>query len=235
MAAKRHLTHHYLYLHGFCSGPHTFKGNQLRERFCEQGIELRTPDLNGDDFLHMTLTSQLEIVRTEVAGLDGGITLIGSSLGGYLAALLAQESEAIQRLLLIAPAFHFFQRFAQLLGEAPLKEWRDSGHMSLYHYGDQQEREINYALMRDAQRYDPHPLKREIPALLFHGIYDQSVPYSVSIDYLESNPKAELVLFNSEHTLHDQMESIWQHMGAWLQRYNHADAYRETTLRSAEA
>ncbi|HQV33840.1 MAG TPA: YqiA/YcfP family alpha/beta fold hydrolase, partial [Calditrichia bacterium] len=37
----------YLYLHGFCSGPGSFKGQYLKEKFARKNLVLQTPDLNG--------------------------------------------------------------------------------------------------------------------------------------------------------------------------------------------
>ncbi|GAB4352049.1 MAG: alpha/beta fold hydrolase [Gammaproteobacteria bacterium] len=202
----------YLYLHGFCSGPATFKGNFFRQRFAERGIDLITPDLNGGDFSRLTLTSQLEIVHREIDRSGEPVTLIGSSMGGYLAALLAQELPIVHQLVLIAPAFRFLSRFVELIGDEALAEWRRSGWMTVDHYQYHEPRPLHYAILEDAEKYEKIPLERALPALLFHGLHDETVPYSTSIDYLQWNPQAELVLFPSDHSLNTEIERMWRYL-----------------------
>jgi hypothetical protein len=54
----------------------------LRDRFATLDISLEIPDLNQDDFSHLTITRQL--TQVEIAFLQDKmpVTLIGSSLGG---------------------------------------------------------------------------------------------------------------------------------------------------------
>ena len=70
----------YIYLHGFASSRHSFKGSILRKRFAELGKTLLTPDLNSDDFTHMTPSSQLQVIATTCESVAGDITLLGSSM-----------------------------------------------------------------------------------------------------------------------------------------------------------
>ncbi len=206
----------YIYLHGFCSGPSTFKGNFFRARFAEFGIELNTPDLNGGDFEHLTLSSQLAVVRPLLRASDEPVTLIGSSMGGYLAGLLAQESDVVERLILIAPAFRFLARYQELLGEEALRAWRETGRMEVEHYQYGEKRLLAYDLVEDAQRYETVPLDRPLPALIFHGLFDDTVPYHFSVDYLQGNPRAELVMFPSDHSLNAEIDRLWHYTASEL-------------------
>ena len=47
------------------------------------------------------------------------VTLMGSSLGGYLAALYAARHAEVERLVLMAPAFCFPRRWAARYGREP--------------------------------------------------------------------------------------------------------------------
>ncbi|HEY9297370.1 MAG TPA: YqiA/YcfP family alpha/beta fold hydrolase, partial [Phormidium sp.] len=40
----------YIYLHGFASSPDSVKAKYFRERFWDLGIDIKTPDLNQNDF-----------------------------------------------------------------------------------------------------------------------------------------------------------------------------------------
>ena len=86
----------YIYLHGFASGPQSFKGTWLRSQFATHGIDLQLMDLNQGDFAHLTLTRQITQV---IQQLPGPTTLIGSSLGGLVAAWVTQQSAHVERLV----------------------------------------------------------------------------------------------------------------------------------------
>ena len=73
-----------VYLHGFASSPQSSKARYFARRFAEKGIEFVVPQLDQGDFEHLTITGQLAVVETAVAGKPA--VLMGSSLGGYLAA-----------------------------------------------------------------------------------------------------------------------------------------------------
>jgi len=106
-----------LYLHGFASGPQSSKGIFFQQRFEARGVAFEAPDLSGGDFERLTLTGQLEIIHRQVER-QAPSAVIGSSLGGYLAALYAARHPGVFRaLLLLAPGFGFARRWPQSLGE----------------------------------------------------------------------------------------------------------------------
>ena len=207
---------HYLYLHGFCSGADSFKGSYFRERFAEQGRTLHTPDLNGDDFEHLTMTGQLALIRELAASLPGKLTVLGSSMGAYLAALFAEEEPRVSRLVMIAPAFGFAARREAELDPGVLETWREKGYLEIYHYAYQKTCRLHYGILDDARQYDRRSLQRRLPALPIHGLRDDSVDYRLSIDYLEHHPGAELLLLNGDHTLTDEVGRLWSHLRRFL-------------------
>jgi len=78
----------YAYLHGFGSGPLSRKGIRLRRDFREAGVRLELPDLNVPSFETMTFSSileRLDRLADEGSG-DARFRIVGSSMGGYLAA-----------------------------------------------------------------------------------------------------------------------------------------------------
>ena len=88
-----------LYLHGFASGPASKKATFFRRRI----PSLEIPDLAAGDFEHLSITSQIDVIDEMTVG--ESVSLIGSSMGGYLAALYAaRRPEAVARLVLLAPA-----------------------------------------------------------------------------------------------------------------------------------
>lgn len=200
----------YLYLHGFCSGKNSYKGSYLRQNFADIGKTLVTPDLNGDDFSRMTLSSQINIIQQVTNNTKGDITLMGSSMGAYLAVLFAQLQPRVTRLMLIAPAFHFATRYLEKLDRRALERWQQERYLAVFHYGYQEYRKLHYDIVDDARHHEQQPLDRQIPALIFHGLNDTSVDYRLSIDYMGTNKLARLMLLNSDHQMADSVSTIWQ-------------------------
>ncbi len=77
-----------LYLHGFASGPSSARRNISGSVLEGAGFSVTIPDLAEGDFESLTLSGQLEVISPRRGGRDP-VTLIGSSMGGYLAALYA--------------------------------------------------------------------------------------------------------------------------------------------------
>jgi len=95
----------HLWLHGFASGPTSSKGQFVKQRLWERGIELEIPDLNEPAFFDLTVTRMLQRLDA-LAGAAGGVVLFGSSLGGFTAATWAAlHPDRARALVLLAPAF----------------------------------------------------------------------------------------------------------------------------------
>ena len=138
-----------VYLHGFASGPQSSKARYFRTLLDNAGIPVDVPDLADGDFEHLTITGQLAVFDRAAAG--DPVALIGSSLGGYLAALYAARHAHVQRLVLLAPAFGFAQRWPDRLGPAEVAAWRRSGTMDVFHYADNRNRKLGYQLLADGR------------------------------------------------------------------------------------
>jgi pimeloyl-ACP methyl ester carboxylesterase len=136
------------------------------------------------------------------------VILIGSSMGGYLAALFAQTHPEVTRAVLLAPAFGFYSLWAQELGPARMAEWRKNGAFPVFHYGEGRKLGLGYELMEDAQRYDPFPAFPQ-PCMIFHGTQDSVVPVSLSQKYASGTNNVSLKLLNSGHELTDVLDEIW--------------------------
>src|SRR5256885_3551807 len=106
----------FLYLHGFASGPQSRKAQFFRAELEREEISLEVPDLAEGDFDHLAVSAQLNVIDRPLNG--GSACPIGSSLGGYLAALYASTHPEVDRLVLLAPAFGFAQRWEQMTGHA---------------------------------------------------------------------------------------------------------------------
>src|SRR5215831_9479862 len=98
-----------VYLHGFASSPQSSKARFFAAKFAELGIPVEIPVLDQGDFTSLTVTGQLEAVSNAIA--EKPAVLMGSSLGGYIAALVAARDSLIEKLILMAPAFRFPSRW----------------------------------------------------------------------------------------------------------------------------
>ncbi|MGH9718728.1 MAG: YqiA/YcfP family alpha/beta fold hydrolase, partial [Bryobacteraceae bacterium] len=185
-----------IYLHGFASGPSSAKALFFRERFAERGIEIAVPDLAAGNFGHLTITGQLGVVEQEAAGEP--VSLIGSSMGGYVAALYAARHPEVHKLVLLAPAFSFAKRWPLMLGEDAVRQWRESGWLPVYHYAEQKESRVNYALLEDASHYEDYPEVTQ-PVLAFVGRGDDVVPCHLAEEFASSRPNVDLRLVDSGH------------------------------------
>jgi uncharacterized protein len=188
-----------IYLHGFASGPLSKKAAFFRRHIAH----LEIPDLANGDFEHLTVTGQLAVIET-LAGGDP-VALVGSSMGGYLAAAYAARHPEVAKLVLLAPAFGFARRWA----ESPdADEWKRAGFLNVYHYAAQGMRKLGYQLIEDALLYDDYPNFAQ-PALIFHGIHDTVVPPEFSRLFAGTHPNARLRLLDSDHELLNALDAIW--------------------------
>lgn len=211
-----------IYLHGFASSPKSTKAKFFKNQFKKHNLSIEIPDLNCNNFTNLTLTCQIQIVKEIIEkNTKEDYILIGSSMGGYVAALCANLIEPyplfkkIKKLILLAPAFEFAKR---ILEKEPqhLKQWKKNGFIEVKHHQWNQTLPLSFDLYNDAKQYENFPLNRVLPVLIFHGINDETVPYIVSINYLKQNPKSQLILLNSDHTLQDQLLLMWQYTKLFL-------------------
>jgi pimeloyl-ACP methyl ester carboxylesterase len=203
-----------VYLHGFASSPQSSKAQFFLKRFTQRGIPVDIPQLDGGDFEHLTITSQLAVVDRVVGATPS--VLMGSSLGGYLAALYAaRHPGAVEKVVLIAPAFQFPKRWRERYSQQDLKVWQRRGSVRVYHYGYKAERDLGYGLVEDAQHYENEPDFSQ-PALLFHGIEDSVVPVGLSEEFVARHSNATLHKFASGHELTDVLEPMWEAVEKFL-------------------
>jgi uncharacterized protein len=192
-----------LYFHGFASSPESGKARFFASYFRARGLELEIPDLADGDFEHLTLTGQLDVIARLARRQP--VSLIGSSLGGYLAALYASTHPEVRRAVLLAPAFGFGQRLPEALGDQAVAEWRRTGWRTVFHYGEGRPRRLHYGVLEDARRYPACPGFSQ-PALIFHGVHDDVVPPAFSETFAAAHPNARLEVLDSGHELHNVLD-----------------------------
>ncbi len=203
-----------LYLHGFASGPDSAKGRFFRDRFEARGVRVDLPDLTEGDFAGLTVTGQLGVVD-KLVNRQSPEVIIGSSLGGYLAALWAARHPGRARLVLLAPGFGFARRWPEWLGEETVRQWRENGWMEVYHYGLQRNCRLGYRLLEDGIQYEDYPDVRD-PTLVIHGVRDEVVPAAWSEEFAAGKPQVRLLLLDSDHELLDVLDPIGEAVEAFV-------------------
>ena len=197
----------FLYLHGFASGPQSRKAREFQGALAASRDfpALEIPQLDADDFEHLTVSGQLGVLERTLRG--EAASLIGSSLGGYLAALYASHHPEIDRLVLLAPAFGFSSRWNELTGPEKMRSLRETGWLEVFHYAAGAPRRVHYGLSEDANRYPAEPDFSQ-PALIFHGLRDDVVPIACSRRFVASHPNATLFEVDSDHELTSALPEI---------------------------
>jgi len=201
-----------VYLHGFASTPLSTKAQFFKARF--DGHPFEIPQLDGGEFEKLTVTGQLQIVDQAVRG--DPVIMMGSSLGGYLAALYAARHANVEHMVLLAPALEFPSRWRHRFTDAEMNEWQRSGVRNFYHYGYKQDRALGYQFVEDALKYEDAPEFRQ-PALIFHGLRDDVVPPEVSRRFAARCPNVQLQLVNSGHELTDVLDWLWKRTARFLE------------------
>ena len=90
-------------------------------------------------------------------------------------------------------------------GAEEVEEWRRTGWMEVFHYGENRRCRLSYQLLADAGRYEDYPDFAQ-PALIFHGIHDDAVPVSSSREFSSGHPNATLEVLDSDHQLLNMLD-----------------------------
>lgn len=193
---------HVRYLHGFGSGPRSEKGQALGARLAGAVASFALVDLEGGDFPGLTM----ELMRRRTIAAcpaDGRVVLIGSSLGGYLAAWLAAGAAVpnLAGILLIAPAFGFTTRWGERLGAAAVERWRRTGSLPFFHYGENRELPLGAAFLASCEALPEVPGAPRVPCMIVHGRGDETVDHRHSLRFAEAHPAVELHLVQGDHRL----------------------------------
>ena len=217
-----------IYLHGFASSPESSKAVFLRERLAAIGVRLHCPDLNQPEFATMTTTRMIEQVESLMGTLDPGpVALLGSSLGGFVAAHVAERDRErrasgaevrtpVERLVMLAPALDFGRRGMTGLTVAELEAWRERGVLEIEHYGTGERVELCYDLYADAQRYDSFAIETMVPTLILQGSRDDIVDPAMVQRFAAGRSRVDLVLLADDHQLKTDLDRLWVEVTTFL-------------------
>ncbi len=222
-----------VFIHGLASDRQGDKALYFQEAFASRGWSFLKLDLRGhgesDGTLpELTISRALIDLETTLRWCSRQCTsqapkplLIGSSMGACLAAWhQIQGSAAVGGpLVLLAPALDFPHLLQRELSTKQWQDWQQTG--LLQHPSSWADIRLGWQLIENARQY---PFKRLLeqwksPALLIHGLADESVPWEDSIRFLSQCPATSLQLLlvkSGDHRLSAHKEQIFHTIWQWL-------------------
>ncbi|MDF0642684.1 MAG: alpha/beta fold hydrolase [Nitrospira sp.] len=125
-----------LFITGFLSRRWGSKSKALAQWCAEQGWGFCCYDVRGfgdseGSFAKYSLSDWLDDARAVISMLpqSPSLTIVGNSLGGWIAWLMAREFDYIDRLILIAPAFNMMGVRARDIPDQRRRDWIRLGSM----------------------------------------------------------------------------------------------------------
>lgn len=206
----------YVFLHGMSS----FRAGEKSEALCERArqrgrgfacFDFRGHGQSSGEMTELTMTDLIQDGTTVLLHMGPSI-LIGSSLGGLVAAwVAARNHDLVRGLALLSPAFGYLPEMAR--EEAAEFTMQNSG-------GD--EVVFNRRTIDDARQYEEGSLpgRLPMPVLLVHGKKDDAVPYGLSVQFFDAIPHDHKKLWlipDGDHRLNLSIEEIYDRMEAFME------------------
>jgi pimeloyl-ACP methyl ester carboxylesterase len=198
----------YVYLHGLGSVRAGEKSASLMAHAARQGRGCLRFDMRGhgesSGKLGRTLVSDLIADAIAVLQQTGPAIVIGSSLGGLVAAFAAAARPELTRcLVLLAPAFGLLPNLSQRLDPMG-RMWTREG----------QGFRVEPPVLADAAALDERALPKRLtmPTLVVHGTADDVVPYRQSERFhaaLAAHTKDLWLVPDGDHRLNAVAAAIW--------------------------
>jgi len=215
-----------LFITGFLSKRWGNKSKALAQWCQEKGWGFCCYDVRGfgdseGSFTDYTLSDWMADARLVLETLRGGppITIVGNSLGGWIAWLLAQEYQEIERLVLIAPAFNMMGVRAQSVSAERCHEWHTAGWMPWDDEPAHRDFPLAWKWVEESEAYWSKNFDRLRPVktTILHGLQDTVILPKGSSQFVEQllarDPSfpIELNLIQGDHRLSSPEHVEWFH------------------------
>jgi len=140
---------------------------------------------------------------------DEKTILIGSSMGGWISLLLAQNpkfKEKIKGMILISPALNFFMKYygylcSQLPKDAVERIEKGETYLFTDSYGNT--RPIRKSFFENTVQFEnTGEIGVDVPVIILHGVKDETVPYRSSLDIIENITSKDVELTYLKESAH---------------------------------
>ena len=211
--------------HGMESNKESEKLVAMSRTLAQKGIRALRFDFagsgeSGGKFEEIAYSGEVEDLKAAFDFLNeqnaGRIGILGSSMGGTVALLLAARKKRVKALATIAAPIHPEKITETLLTQDEVLNWRQTGFIT-YHG-----RRINISFLDDVQKLNVPQAAKTIscPALIIHGDRDQTVPVEEAYELYGqlACTKKLCILEGADHRLSEPrwMEQALEESVKWL-------------------
>jgi len=183
-----------LFITGFLSKRWGNKSKALAQWCEEKGWGFCCYDVRGSgdsegSFTDYTLSDWMNDARSVLRTVKNGppITIVGNSLGGWIAWLMAQEFQEIERLILIAPAFNMMGVRAQSIDPERQHAWHTAGWMPWDDEPAHKEWPLSWKWVEESEAYwkSSFDRLRRVKTMILHGLQDTVILPGGSSEFVE--------------------------------------------------
>jgi pimeloyl-ACP methyl ester carboxylesterase len=205
-----------LFITGFLSKRWGNKSTALAQWCQEKGWGFCCYDVRGfgdseGRFTDYTLSDWITDARTVVASIEAGppITIVGNSLGSWIAWLVAQESLTVEELILIAPAFNMMGERANTISKDRLHDWHTAGWMPWDDDPLHKDWLLSWKWVEESEQCwaKTFDIVRRVKTTILHGLDDAIIPPEGSRQFADGlrrhdpNFPLDLQLISGDHRL----------------------------------
>ena len=144
---------------------------------------------SGGTFTDYTLSDWIADARLVLNMLKDGspITIVGNSFGGWIAWMMAQECSAVEKLILIAPAFDAIGVRAREISADRRKRWHDTGWMPWDDDPVHKDWPLSWKWVEESDAYWSRRFDqvRRVKTTLLHGLQDRTIHPRTSWQFVD--------------------------------------------------
>lgn len=183
-----------LFITGFLSKRWGNKSKTLAQWCEKKGWGFCCYDVRGfgdseGTFTDYTLSDWIADARSVLETLRQGppITIVGNSLGGWIAWLMAQECQEVERLILIAPAFNMMGLRAKSIDPERQHDWHTAGWMPWDDEPAHRDFPLAWKWVEESEAYwkTSFDRLRPVKTTILHGLQDTVILPSGSSEFVE--------------------------------------------------
>ncbi len=173
-----------LFVTGFLSKRWGNKSKSLAQWCQEKGWGFCCYDVRGfgdseGQFTDYTLSDWIADARLALGSIRSGppVTIVGNSLGGWIAWLVAQEFAIVEELILIAPAFNMMGERAKRISKERLHHWHTGGWMPWDDDPLHRDWPLSWKWVEESEAYwaKTFDIVRQVKTTMLHGQDDDVI------------------------------------------------------------